>query len=191
MSRKPKYTREQIINGAYQLVREAGIESIDARRLAKRLDCSTQPLFTMFKSMDEIKYEVKKKAYAEYDQRCELALKDAELPFRQAGINYIVFALEEPNLFKFLFTGRSQQTYIEFNLDHNHKEILQACQKQYGLNEKYAKELYFSSWVFVHGLAVLVNSQTIKKDKAMMTTLMEDTVRGTAERLKRKQDSEN
>ena len=54
MPPKVKYEKSQIIDAAVQLVRESGLENLTARRLASKLGCSVCPIFTVFKSMEEV-----------------------------------------------------------------------------------------------------------------------------------------
>ena len=49
MPPRPKFTREDIIEKAYELARKNGIESVVARELGKQLGTSSSPIFTAFK----------------------------------------------------------------------------------------------------------------------------------------------
>lgn len=48
-----KNTREDIVLGAFEMVKEKGFEGLKARDVAKRLNCSIQPIFYQFKTMEE------------------------------------------------------------------------------------------------------------------------------------------
>ena len=61
MPKKPKFTKEQVINAAYELIKQEGIESFAARPLAKKLNSACSPIFTLFESMEDVKMEVYKK----------------------------------------------------------------------------------------------------------------------------------
>ena len=47
MPPKAKITREMIVDAAFAIAREAGAETINARTVAERLKCSTQPVLFM------------------------------------------------------------------------------------------------------------------------------------------------
>ena len=49
-----KITKEDIIKKSLSIVNEEGLTSLNARRLAKELMCSTQPIFSQFKNMEEL-----------------------------------------------------------------------------------------------------------------------------------------
>ena len=54
MPPKVKITKEDIIKTAVELVRSNGAEALNARAVAAELNCSTQPVFSNFATMDEL-----------------------------------------------------------------------------------------------------------------------------------------
>lgn len=50
-----KVPREEIVDAAVEVLREGGAAAINARSVAKKLGCSTQPIYLSFRSMDELK----------------------------------------------------------------------------------------------------------------------------------------
>ena len=58
MSSAKRINKEDIIEASFSCVREKGIEGVNAREIAKRLNCSVQPIFYRFKNMEELKQEV-------------------------------------------------------------------------------------------------------------------------------------
>lgn len=55
MPPKAKITKEMILNTVLDITREAGFESVNARSISGRLQCSTRPIFTCYENMDELK----------------------------------------------------------------------------------------------------------------------------------------
>jgi AcrR family transcriptional regulator len=47
-----------ILKTAFAIVREEGIENLNARNIARRLNSSTQPVFSFFENMAELKTAV-------------------------------------------------------------------------------------------------------------------------------------
>ena len=62
MPAKAKVTKEMIVDAAFAIAREAGVENINARTVSKRLHCSTQPVMYHFATMEELKRTVYAKA---------------------------------------------------------------------------------------------------------------------------------
>ncbi len=103
MPPKVKITKEMVIDAAFEIARETGAENISARTVSKKLNCSTQPVMCHFATIEELK----KAAYTKSDQYHSNYLMNAEKLQEGVtlgiGLNYIRFAIEEPNLFRFLF----------------------------------------------------------------------------------------
>ena len=57
-----KVSKEQIIDAAVEVLRDDGFSAINARSVAKKLGCSTQPIYFSFKNMDELKTALPKQA---------------------------------------------------------------------------------------------------------------------------------
>ena len=62
MPAKAKVTKEMIVDAAFAIAREAGVENINARTVSERLHCSTQPVMYHFATMEELKRTVYAKA---------------------------------------------------------------------------------------------------------------------------------
>ena len=58
MARKETITKDAIIQAAFSILQEEGIEQVTARKLAAKANCSTQPIFRFYKSMDEVTAEL-------------------------------------------------------------------------------------------------------------------------------------
>ena len=62
MPPKVKVTKEAIVAAAVDIVRSSGAQAINARTVAAALNCSTQPVFSNFATMDELRFAVVEKA---------------------------------------------------------------------------------------------------------------------------------
>lgn len=156
MPPKAKYTKEQIVDTAFSLVREQGKSALSARTLARALGTSSAPIFTAFPNMEAVQNEVVKSAKALYRQYVEVGLQ-YDPPFKGAGLQYIQFALDEPNLFELLFMWENDGVMSHFvpSNDDNAPAILQSVQDTYALPTETAKRLYNHMAVYTHGIAVL------------------------------------
>ena len=66
MPPKAKFSKEEIIKAAVNLVRTEGAQALTARALGTKLGVSSSPVFTFFQSMDEVRREVLESAKALY-----------------------------------------------------------------------------------------------------------------------------
>ena len=53
MPPKVKVTKDMVIDAAFEIAREAGAENINARTVAKKLNCSTQPVMYHFATSEK------------------------------------------------------------------------------------------------------------------------------------------
>ncbi|MCI2111366.1 MAG: hypothetical protein LKK13_03365 [Bacilli bacterium] len=187
MARKRILSEKQVIVAAFALVREGGAEELNSRSLAKRLGTSTQPIFTLFKTMDPIVEGVKEEAYALYESRLREALHEPEGVAKAAGVAYIGFALKEPNLFRLLFMGKPDQTR-SFASVQGTESIVASLMKECRLDEKRAKELYFEIGVFAHGLAVSLVTKTLAIRPEDIGRIMNGAIDGFRMHFERKED---
>jgi AcrR family transcriptional regulator len=105
MPPKKQMNKHLIIEKAFEMVRSDGYPSLTARKLAKELNCSTQPIYQTFTDMKELKMELMKKAQ-EKMYHFIMDHSDTTIPAELAYIlAYIRFAVEEKYLFQLIFTS--------------------------------------------------------------------------------------
>ena len=70
-----KVSKEKIIDAAVEVLRDGGFSAINARSVAKKLGCSTQPIYLSFQSMDELKAALTEWAIQLHTQRVRDSLR--------------------------------------------------------------------------------------------------------------------
>ena len=156
MPPKPKFTKEELVQAALELTREGGLDQVVARTLGKKLNTSPSTIFTHFDSVEEIRQAVMDAARKLYNGYVEEGLNMVP-PMKGFGVQYIRFAMEEPNLYSVLFMKkRDDFKYVDFIINEGHYErIIAAAEKDFMLNRKQAEFLYHNMWAYAHGLAVM------------------------------------
>lgn len=185
MPPKIKIPKDKIINAAFEITRERGIEEVTAKSIAKKLNCSTQPIYWVFDKMENLRTAIIEEANHEYNKYLLTEIKG--LPkYKTTGWNYIRFAKEEPQLFKLLFmTERNKDTDIaESNLDENKDYIISLITKDYGLPPKAANDLYVSMWLFSHGIAAMLVTKTVKLEDADISRMLTGAFTGILKAIK-------
>ena len=173
MPPKAKVSKEMIISEAFQIARAEGIDKITARRIAERLNCSTQPVLYYFSTVDEIKAEVYRQA-DEYHTDWIMSMGHNDDPMLTIGMNYIRFAVEERNLFHLLFQSNefSGATLIDLFQLEELKPMIQLLAKEAEVTTHEAKEIFTTLAVFVHGYASLfANNEMIYDEKLLKKSL--------------------
>ncbi|KAB1437469.1 TetR/AcrR family transcriptional regulator [Candidatus Galacturonibacter soehngenii] len=116
MPPKKQIFKEQIIDTALKMVQKDGYDLLTARKLAKELSCSTQPIYQAFANMSELKKELIKKA-KETIVAYLLESNEKQLPKElQYIFSYIQFAKVEKHLFQLIFTSGELNIWNELNL---------------------------------------------------------------------------
>ena len=156
MPRKVQYSREIIIDAAIEMVRAKGADSINARDLGEWLGCSSRPLFTAFRNMEELIDAVRMEVSQRFLQRVRAA-RDANSPIpaaKRMGMCIVQFAQNEPNLYKFIhWTG-------EPLLDVKELSQIMATQYQtdYQLSDDDALAFFDHMMIFNMGLCSLITN---------------------------------
>lgn len=160
MPPKAKFTKDEIIEAAFSIVRSEGIDALTARALGAKLRSSARPIFTVFKSMEEIHQEVITKSKKLYSEYIDHGLNQSEIPaFKGVGVEYINFAISEPKLFQILFMSEYMEKPSVSNIlpiiDDNYLQILDSVKKCFSLDQSDSEWLYRHLWIYSHGIAVL------------------------------------
>ncbi|MBQ7919455.1 MAG: TetR/AcrR family transcriptional regulator [Lachnospiraceae bacterium] len=159
MPPKARYTREEIVQKAFEIAREKGIDAVVARELGKALGTSSSPIFTAFKNMEELQKEVRKVALREFEAYVADALNYTPA-FKYVGMKMIEFAMREPKLFQLVYMREhgESQTYdmLIGELGDTVEVCIDIMQKDYALNRQEAELLFNQVWLHTFGICVLV-----------------------------------
>ncbi len=171
MPPKAKITKEMIMDAAFEVTRTEGAENVNARTVSKKLGCSTQPVMYHFAKIEDMKKAVYDKTnwfHTEY----LMNIKPNEDVMLGIGLNYIRFAVEEPNLFRFLFqSGFAVENNILQMIDAEElKPVLSAMQQEMKLNEEQTKEVFLTLALFVHGYASIIANNSLEFDETITAT---------------------
>lgn len=160
MPRKAMFTREDFISAAFEIARERGIDAITARELGVTLGCSSRPMFTFFKTVDELKTNVLKKVIYLYSEAIRNGLSDSDAlhGFWNAHIG---FAQRDPMLFRLIFaenkSQESQSVPTVLELIDEIRELLTArLVNESGISEEDASNYFNCVWLLANGAASLI-----------------------------------
>ena len=178
MPPKVKITKEDIVSTALAIVKKEGEQGINARNIASKLGCSTQPIFYNFNSMEELMQDVIKKVEAIFSQYLCDEIERKEFPqYKATGVAYIRFAMEESELFKFLYmrnqAGESMQNDTKF-----FDQSVEFIEKNMGLNKEMATIFHLESWLFVHGIASVIATGFLSLEWDLISKMISDFYNG-------------
>lgn len=174
MPDRRKIQKEDIIQESVSIVAKEGINALNARKIAKKLGCSTQPLFYIYENMDDLKKDVMNEIVKIFDIEV-LKSETGQLEYKDIGINYIRFAKEEPELFKIMFNRKINEGAFDFiDLTGSAKTILETISKQTGMSNEDAKQFHLRMWLYVNGIASLAANQTVEFIDGEIAELLKD-----------------
>ena len=176
MPPKAKFSKDEIVGAALEIVRTYGADALTARALAEKLGSSARPIFTVFQSMEEVQEAVLVSAKALYKQYVERGLQENPA-FKGVGTQYILFAVNEPKLFQLLFMTEQEDipnlAGILPLIDESYTAILLSIENGYGMTGVAAEKLYRHLWIYTHGIAALCATKMCRfsgeEISAMMT----------------------
>lgn len=181
MPPKAKITKEMIVDVAFAIIQKDGVDKVTARSISEQLHCSTQPVLYYYATVDDIKKETYGKADAYHSNYIMNMEKDYGNPMLAIGINYIKFAIEERNLFCFLFqsnefSGKSMMDLID---SEELMTILMVLQQKLNVSVEEAKRVFQTLFVFVHGYASLYANNTMNYDEETVVSELQMLFNGT------------
>lgn len=163
-----KVTKEMIIDAAFEIAKEMGAENITARTVSQKLGCSTQPVLYHFKTIEDVRIAAHKKA-SEFHMNYVTNLSGKyERPMLEVGMRYIQFAVEEKNLFRFLYhscydTGVSLSDWLTGK---NFDSLFPILKRQANVDEQQAYSIFSQIVLVTHGIASLLANNAMVYDEA-------------------------
>ena len=184
MPTKIRISKDMILDAAFEIVRQDGMEKLSNRELAKKLKCSIRPIYYQFENVEEMQKElyIKIEQYLDADDYIEEDMYEFLLDnmvegipqYKQIGINYIRFAKREKQLFQTLFmnsTGLTPDAFVSKDGE-DYKEIEKLIKISTNLKEEEIKDFHTKMWIFCHGIATLVASGTVKLTDSQIQNLL-------------------
>lgn len=169
-----KISKDMILNAAFEIVRENGMEKLNNREIAKRLKCSIRPIYYQFKNVEAMQEELYKKIEKFFYQFLLDNMVDDIPKYKQVGINYIKFAKKEKNFFKILFmspTGLSPDAFVS-KAGEDYEEIEKLVKISTKLKDEDIKKFHTKMWFYCHGIATLVANGTMKVTEEQIRDLL-------------------
>lgn len=193
MPPKTKITKDMILDAAFHIARTEGADKITARSISQQLQCSTQPVLYHFSSIEEIKKEVYKMADEYHSSYLMNMSDDYEDPMLSIGINYIRFAIEERNLFRFLFQSNefSGSSLLDLTDSEDFVPVFSILQEEEKITLAQAKEIFRTLFVFIHGYASLYANNTMVYDEKALTATLTKVYYGAVYAATEVQNEEN
>lgn len=177
--RNPQFNKDEIVEAAFQLVREHGWEGFSVQAVAKAIGGSTMPVYSQFGNVRELEDAVCLKALDLLKER--MLEEGSGDKWIDQAISFVRFAEEEKFLFRCLWDGRNVELCQEMGKDLN--AFISGTLVDYplfvGLGELEVKMIRLSRMMFAQKLAYWLNANSnYLKEKGIPDT--DDYIRRTS-----------
>lgn len=155
MPPKPKCTREQIVDVAFALAREGGMDSVVAREVGVRLGTTATPIFTFFSTMDELKQAVYRRTLEDFTAYLGEA-RSYTPAFKELGLRFVEYAVHNPHLYRLLFSDhfpyRENENSVADEIMAVAEPMLEESERTFRLPKEDTVDLLEKMLIFTSGL---------------------------------------
>ena len=177
MAPKAKVSSADIVQTAIEIIRQNGEGAINARSIAASLNCSTQPIFSNFATMEELQAAVALAAYERYSSFLQNEVNCGKYPpYKAYGMAYIRFAKEEKELFKLLFMcDRKSASLVPTN---DFSKSVEMIKNANGITQEKAELMHLEMWTCVHGIGTMLATSFLSLDWELISDILTDVYQG-------------
>lgn len=168
---KQRITKDMVVDAAFKIARQSGIEKVLVKSIADELGCSVQPIYSYCKNMDGLREEVGNKA-RDFIKEFIVSRIDKRELFHSTGRAYIQLAKEEPHILKIfiLQERRNISSLKDIYETETNPQIAQAIAKDLDISVETARQLHLNMLIYTIGLGTIfsVSSPGIPIDEVFL-----------------------
>lgn len=184
MPPKQKITKEMLLEHAFAIAEESGIQSVTSRSVAKRAGCSIQPVFSHFATMEDLRKETFDYTHIVLDN--EMLAYEQYPDFPERVVLWMLnLARNRKNLYRMIYLSDlscdDQLPDLMMSFQVNEK-MFQQMLKQHGLPVEVCWNIFQRRWLLLYGIATLicVNHANLSDEQALsiLERAKADTMQG-------------
>ncbi|MCD8028127.1 MAG: TetR/AcrR family transcriptional regulator [Erysipelotrichaceae bacterium] len=170
MPPKTKVSQEDILNAAFLITKNEGLQHVNARSIAKSLNISTMPIFRVYDNMEALNQQLLEKIYQYYRDFTNSYIKGKD-ELLEVSFAYVEFAKKEKHLFYTIYVSdmsESRTLNETINSDYN-QIIIHKIMEQYHISYDKAVLVFRDVRFYTHGIAsqVLVDRTILDEDEIL------------------------
>jgi len=163
--------RQAIIKSAVEIIHHEGVAALSIRRIADAIDYSPASIYEYYANKDAILQAVCEEGFAKLTEALNdyPPQSDIRLATRECGVQYVRFAVSNPDYFLLLFSNMGNQVYRSpevsfdtqllnspaFMVIHTHIQAMIAAGHCVVTPTYGSFQIALSAWQMVHGIAML------------------------------------
>lgn len=176
MARKVQISKDIILQAALHMLIRDGYSSINIKTLAKEIGCSTQPIVWHFDNMEGLRTALAEYAVTYAESKMKLTAENAVEAFEHTGRAYVEMAVNEPNLFRFLYLGENSvigvNSFGAIISSGNHTEQIKGIAAYLGIPQEKVGRYLQNTIIYAHGVATLVATKVITATEEEMMAMI-------------------
>lgn len=179
----PKITtsKEMIIEAGYGIADEEGIGSVNCRAIAKRLGCSTQPVFSRFPNMEELKAEIFIHACNKLEESIADRLEESkETNLLEVAVRVLAdLARDHKNLYKLIYLSdyRSGKTFLEERERYQtNKLIIKELTTRYKIDDRNVEGIFERLSLLTHGICTVIATTSMHYSNEQVVGIINDAL---------------
>lgn len=181
MPPKQKITKQMVLEAGYDIARRSGMENVNSRNIAKLLSCSTQPIFSCFSTMEDLRKNVFNFTLKKFMlDGIEYVNSQKSLSFLSLSVQwYLELLRNEPHLYNLIYCSKGYgiQTPDDFISKYTSNEkVLSKMQSYYEISMAECKDILLRAYALMHGIGTLVFFNDFKISDEEISDLVTRTV---------------
>lgn len=158
---KQKITKEMVVEAAFMLAREGGLNRITVRDIAEKLGCSVQPIYSYCQNMDGLRKDVIKRSDSFIKEYIPAHIDKNDF-FKSTGYAYIRLAVEEPNIFRMFVMNERENIHSlgELYLSETNPHVAEFIADTLQIDISDARRLHMNMLTYTIGLGTILANTT-------------------------------
>lgn len=152
MAAKSKVFKEDILKASVEVLKKHGENFLTTRNIAKELNISTQPIYSHFKNIDNLKNELINYINTYY-------LKTKAITYKDYALFFLNFAKIEKALFMFIYVRNRKNNIID---DINYDDIINSLSLSLEISIDKAKQMHKKMQYYCYSLGVMIASNYLE-----------------------------
>lgn len=153
---KQKMTKDAIVEAAFEIARERGMEHVLVKNIAEKLGCSVQPIYSYCHNMDGLRQDVTDKTCAFIKKYIADHIEGDDV-FAGTGKAFIRLAKQEPHLFKIFILHPRDGISSLHDLYRTESDpcIAEDISEKLHISTERAKQLHLHMLIYTIGLGTI------------------------------------
>ncbi|EPG66108.1 TetR/AcrR family transcriptional regulator [Leptospira wolffii] len=164
--------KKALLDASIRILKEEGYKALSLRKAASLAGVSQSAPYRHYTDIESLYADIAEEGFKMLSERLrKLQAKYRKKPllqFREAGVTYVEFALEHPDLFRIMY-GNQIESHSKYESlirkeDDSFliiQEVLKTCQEAGVVRSGNTEKFAVSAWTMAHGIAVLLSGKQV------------------------------